>query len=54
MPHWGFYEWFCILILSGAPAIILIYLAIKATPDVIREIRLLSRVPNPRDNHRDN
>ena len=52
MPNWGFYEWLCILILSGAPTAILVYLAIKALPGMIREISIMWHAPDPRDNHK--
>ena len=52
MPNWGFYEWLCILILSGAPTAVLVYLAIKALPGLIREISIMWHAPDPRDNHK--
>jgi len=52
MSDFGFYEWFCILILSGAPTFILVYLALKALPGTLREIRKMWHDADPRDNHK--
>jgi len=53
MPHFGFYEWFCIVVLVAPVLFSLIYLMTGGIQKDITKFRKMWHNADPRDNHRD-